>query len=204
MNFVAHLFLAVPNDSFRVGSILADFTMGTLDMLEAKFGHKIVCGIKHHRQVDAFTDSHAEVIRCVDAINGDFGLYGGIVTDIMFDHFLLTQWDRYAQVSKSVFFESIYHSLGLIRPNFPERYKQTVRRMLEMRWLGTYEELDNVAYAMRRVGERFSRKTPLADALPGITKHYAVLERGFFRFFPDLQQHAALAADKIWNPTLLG
>ena len=187
MNFVAHLFLSPCNDAFRVGAILADFTVGKIDVLEARYGLEIAKGIRHHREVDRFTDTHEAVFTCVDKIKAEFGLYGSIVTDVMFDHYLLIHWKSFSKIRKETFFESIYQSLTLIRPEFPERYRQVVQRILERRWLRTYEEPENVAYALRRIGERFQRPTPLANALPGIRRHYKLMEETFFRFFPELQ-----------------
>ncbi|MBN2715366.1 MAG: acyl carrier protein phosphodiesterase, partial [Deltaproteobacteria bacterium] len=158
--------------------------------------------IRHHREVDRFTDCHGAVMACVDGIKDDFGIYGPIVADVMFDHFLLDRWPSYTRIKKETFFASIYQSLTLIRPEFPPRYKQVVERMLERRWLRTYEDISNVAYALRRVGERFDRTTPLADALPGIKKHYPLMAESFIRFFPELQRFADSVTDALMSRTI--
>jgi acyl carrier protein phosphodiesterase len=62
--------------------------------------------------------------------------------------------------------------------------------MLARRWLETYHLLENVAYALMRVGQRFSQPTPLADALPGMQAHYRNLEADFLAFFPELIEYA--------------
>ncbi|MBN2525325.1 MAG: DUF479 domain-containing protein [Deltaproteobacteria bacterium] len=188
MNFVAHLFLAPCNDAFRVGSILADFTVGRMNELEQRFGTDIGLGIRHHREVDRYTDCHDVVMACVNEVQESFGIYASIVTDVVFDHFLLLNWRKYTAISKAVFFASIYQSLTLTHPAYPERYTAVVQRMLERRWLRTYEDLENVAFALMRVGERFQRKTPLANALPGLRAHYDAMESCFLRFFPQLQR----------------
>lgn len=199
MNFVAHLFLSPPNDAFRVGAILADFTIGTIDGLERQFGSDIVAGIRHHREVDRYTDTHKAVIHAVDSVRKPFGLYGGIVVDVMFDHFLLKHWSQYSSFSKELFFDSIYQSLTLLKPNFPIRYHRTIQRMLEKRWLVSYEKLENVAYALMRIGERFPRETPLSNALPEIQSHYEILENDFFRFFPELQRFSGTQVDLLFS-----
>lgn len=199
MNFVAHLFLSPCNDAFRVGSILADFTVGKMDQIEESFGPDISVGIRHHREVDRFTDSHDAVCACVNAMKDSFGIYGAIVSDVMFDHFLLRHWKRYCTISKETFFASVYQSLTLMRPEFPRHYQVTVRRMLERRWLHTYEDVENTAYALQRIGERFTRKTPLSDALPGLKQHYDVLENTFLLFFPQLQRFSDELISEIFE-----
>jgi acyl carrier protein phosphodiesterase len=80
-------------------------------------------------------------------------------------------------------------------------YQNTVRRMLERRWLHTYENLGNTAYALQRIGERFTRETPLADALPGLKAHYGVMEDAFLLFFPQLQHFSdGLIAEIFKDP----
>jgi acyl carrier protein phosphodiesterase len=186
MNYVAHLFLAEPCDEHRIGSLLADFTNGPIDTLRRRFGDGIARGIAHHRQIDRFTDQHESVRACVDALNGPFGIYAGIVVDVVFDHFLLRHFEAFSPDSESVFFDAVYASLADIRPAFPERYRTAVQRMLERRWLSGYRELDMVAYALKRMDERFTRPTPLRDTLGGIRDAYDRLESGFLDFFPQV------------------
>ncbi|MBN2670452.1 MAG: acyl carrier protein phosphodiesterase [Deltaproteobacteria bacterium] len=161
--------------------------MGTIETLTETYGTDIARGIRHHREVDRFTDTHDAVVHSVKALQTPFGLYGSIVVDVIFDHFLLTRWNDYARIRKDLFFASVYQSLSLPHPAYPPRFTATIDRILERRWLNTYEKLENVAYALMRIGERFNRPTPLKDALPGLQTHYAVLEQDFIRFFPDLQ-----------------
>lgn len=190
MNYVAHLFLAEPTDEHRIGNLLADFTSGTLATLQARYGDAIARGIKHHRWVDRFTDEHPRVRHSVDTLRNDFGIYGSIVVDVIYDHFLLRHWDLYADQSVDQFFDEIYRSLERTDWDYPDRYRVAVGRMLERRWLNTYYELENVAFALTRVGQRFSRPTPLADTLPGMQAHYRNLEADFLAFFPELIEYA--------------
>lgn len=187
MNFVAHLFLSPCNDPFRVGAVLADFTMGKMDLLESRYGIEIANGIRHHREVDRYTDNHAAVIDGLDGIKGSFGIYGGIVMDVMFDHFLLKHWTVFTRQTKETFFNSVYHSLAMKHPEYPERFSIVIQHMVQRRWLHTYEDLENTAYALTRIGERFQQKTPLDHTLPHLRTHYNLMEESFLLFFPQLQ-----------------
>lgn len=195
MNYVAHLFLAKPKQDYQIGALLADFCVGTIEALEQKFGVQVANGIKHHRFIDRFTDEHPSVIHSVDVLKPALGMYSSIAVDVVYDHFLLNHWKRFCKLSKESFFASIYVSLSKIEENFPPRYKQAVTRMLERRWLRTYEELENVAYALSRINERFSRQTPLKDALSPLKQNYASLEHDFLTFFPTVVDFAKEKAD---------
>ena len=186
MNYLAHLFLSEPSDERRIGSILADFTVGTIDALQKKYGAQIATGIKHHREVDRYTDSHPAVVNSTGALGSGYGPYSGIIVDVVFDHFLLKNWDRFSAVKENDFFNSVYSSLNRWDWEFPSRYQQVIGHMVEKQWLDTYRELPNVAYALKRIGERFPRKTPLDNALVGIRENYSTLEKDFLAFFPSL------------------
>ena len=190
MNYTAHLFLAEPTDEHRVGSLLADFTVGTLETLRERFSPDIVSGIAHHRAVDRYTDTHKTVIAAVDALTPDFGLYASIVADVAFDHFLLKHWQCYTDESSDRFLDCAYRSLAAVQGDFPKRFVQVIDGLVERRWLASYIDLESTAYALKRIGMRFSRPTPLADALPGLRRHYSTLETAFLTFFPDLHTYA--------------
>jgi acyl carrier protein phosphodiesterase len=186
MNYVAHLFLAKPTDEHRIGSILADFTNGPIDLMQSKFGIQIADGIRHHREIDRYTDNHPAVKQSVSILNDDFGIYAGIVVDVVYDHYLINHWNLYSSQNMNNFFDDIYTSLCHIDENFPQKYKEVITRMLKLKWLKTYKDLDQVAYALSKVSLRFSRKTPMGNALPALKRFYTVLENDFLIFFPDL------------------
>lgn len=190
MNYVAHLFLAKPNDAHRIGSLLADFTVGTLASLGTKYNSEVVAGIAHHRAVDKFTDCHAHVAKAVDSLAHRFGLYSGIIVDVVYDHFLLKHWHRFSDVPIEQFFDSVYLSLSQVDETYPEKFIQVVDGIIERRWLSSYIDLESVCYALKRIGMRFSRPTPLFDTRDGITESYGVLDESFRTFFPELTEYS--------------
>jgi len=186
MNYLAHLFLSEPSDERRIGSILADFTIGTIDDLKAKYTKDIASGIKHHRQIDRYTDTHPAVLHSVEALRKKYGVYSGIIVDVVFDHFLLKHWDRFSSEPEAHFMESIYQSLNRWDWDFPERYQKVIGHMVKTKWLDCYHDLDKVSYALKRIGDRFSRETPLGQAIEGVRDSYELIESDFLEFFPDL------------------
>lgn len=189
MNYIAHLLLAEPNVEHRIGSLLADFTVGTIDTMRERFGENIAAGILHHREIDRFTDTNPMVLNAIDAIKDDFGLYSGIVTDVVFDHYLLRHWPRYTHLSIESFLDSVYQTLAFAVSDknvYPSQFMQVVERLIAKRWLASYLLIENVGVALKRVGERFSHQTPLENALPGILANYETLETCFLAFFPKL------------------
>ena len=186
MNYVAHLFLAEPSDESRIGSILADFGAGRIDDLRRKFGQEIAKGIQEHREIDRFTDTHEYVLNSINCLRPEQGIYSGIIVDVCYDHFLIKHWRKYSQQTVEDFLESAYRSLSRKGWDFPPRYRNVIGHMVQHKWLITYRDIDNVGYALSRIGTRFSRPTSLDWAIHAVKACYGVLEEDFLRFFPEL------------------
>ena len=84
MNYVAHLFLAEPSDEHRIGSLLADFTVGTIATMRSRYEDQIA---------SAYVQMH---INRKDTIFASFVFYGsqnGLYTR----HIPRRQISRFAQ-----------------------------------------------------------------------------------------------------------
>ncbi len=64
MNYLAHLLLAADADASRAGNLLGDFTRGSIDELAKIYPAEVIRGIRMHRAVDRFTDSHPIFKEC--------------------------------------------------------------------------------------------------------------------------------------------
>ncbi len=93
MNFLAHLHLAAHTRSSLTGNLLGDFIKGPLPTaLAAHFDE----GIWLHRKIDAFTDSHPEHKAAVTCFEAPWRRFGGIVVDMLYDHWLSQHWGRFS------------------------------------------------------------------------------------------------------------
>jgi acyl carrier protein phosphodiesterase len=186
MNFLAHLFLAEPSDESRIGSILADFTVGRIEDLREKYGHEIARGIQQHREVDTFTDTHQHVRHSISCLEPEHGMFSGIIVDVCYDHFLLQHWAAFSPEPLSRFIESVHRSLSRQDWEFPLRYQWVIPRLIEGQWLTSYHSLDGVNRALTGISYRFSRKTTLGHAVESIKTCYKELEDDFLMFFPEI------------------
>jgi acyl carrier protein phosphodiesterase len=59
MNYLAHLHLGGQEPDALLGSLYGDFVKGPL---RGQWPAKVEAGIRLHRRIDAFTDSHAQVL----------------------------------------------------------------------------------------------------------------------------------------------
>src|SRR5260370_33727436 len=92
MNFLAHLFLADETAESLIGNLAGDFVKGRLG---DRFPPAIADGIRNHRAVDAFTDTHPSVAAFRRVLIPEQGHYARVIADIFFDHFLAVDFERW-------------------------------------------------------------------------------------------------------------
>lgn len=186
MNWLSHLFLSEPNPAFRIGNLLPDLApMSALAGLPTEF----LRGVKQHRRIDAFTDSHAIFRRSIARVGPEFRRYGGILVDIFYDHFLTREWATLSAVPLALFTDEIYASFETHRHEIPAEAYAHLERMKAANWLCAYGDLEGVALTLRRISRRLRKPVPLANAVAALQNDYAGFQADFAAFFPELVLH---------------
>ena len=193
MNFLAHLHLAAPNPDAIVGNAIADLIRGPdLSLLPPT----IQAGVRTHRKIDAFTDSHPVVNRSITRISERWGWFSGIVIDIYYDHILATEWPLYSDEPYRDFAERMYDVLEGAKPHVNAEGRHFLEKFRETDRLGQYATTAGITDTLLRVSERIAKRMPkralpLADAMPELTAQHAELSDDFRAFYPELVRHAA-------------
>ncbi len=188
MNLLAHAFLSSPAIEVRLGNVLADFIKGK-DRKGLSEG--LLEGIRQHQVIDAFTDSHAVVLRSKQRIR-EYGHLTGIIVDVAYDYFLSINWHRFSEVPLPLFISQTYSAFqtsGVILPNDA----QTVLGwMIEEDWLTAYGSPEGMAetleYTGRRLIERIGNDGGLSKAGESVLRHFDDFQNDFAEFFPALQE----------------
>src|SRR5215831_7568936 len=95
MNWLAHLYLSGASAQFRIGNLLPDLTSASRLV---GFPELYQQGIRCHREIDHFTDTHPRVRSCVSRFPAPYRRYAGILTDVYFDHLLARDWLKYSEI----------------------------------------------------------------------------------------------------------
>lgn len=194
MNWLAHLFLSDPCPAFRIGNVLPDLVrLPDLAALPEKYQR----GIRQHLRIDAYTDSHPVVHRSIRRLGPDFRRYGGILTDMFYDHFLCRQWSSYSSRPLGEFTAEFYADFKSHRHELPLDALPPLEGMSRGDWLGSYGDLEALEDTLRRIGRRFKKPVFLAGAMPVLLREYELLEQDFAEFFPDLQREVASCAQPV-------
>ncbi|WP_260260177.1 ACP phosphodiesterase [Vibrio intestinalis] len=184
MNYLAHLHIAHLCQSSLTGNLLGDFVRGNP---EGRWSADIVNGIRLHRFVDSYTDSHPMLTDAKVFFSQRTRRFAGIALDVFWDHCLATHWHQYHDQSLASFARSTGNSLlEAQQADFPQTYLAVVSRMVQGQWLESYQEMDNIHFALERISKRRPKFEPVAECAQVLDAHYHELNQCFEQFYPTL------------------
>ncbi len=156
-------------------------------------------GVQNHKAVDRFTDSHPGVRQLKANFSRQRRRFAGIITDVVFDYFLIKHWQTYSCYTLPEFTAYCYSGLASLHEVMPPRMQQKVDWMIHYDLLGSYASLKGVSNALNGISQRMRFENRLAGAIEEVEEHYAALEQGFLLFFSELCTH--IQAANIENTT---
>ncbi len=188
MNYLAHLYLAGPEQEARLGALLGDFVFGRYALDD--WGTLERREILIHRRIDRYTDDHPQVVAARRLFGHGRQRFAGIALDVYYDHCLARDWHRYADAPLDAFTASFYPYLLSRLDELPERLRRIAPLIAANDWLGSYRQRDNVDRAVTRIATRLSRNGErLVQCLDDLRQHQAQIDAGFEIFFPQLVAH---------------
>lgn len=185
MNYLAHFHLSYGDDELLIGGLLGDFVKGPL---KAERSPGIEQGIMLHRKIDAFTDSHPALRLVHQRFEPRFRRFAGIMTDVLFDHFLNRHWGQFHPQPLADFSLEIFALLKATPLPAPARLMADNLARYDV--FRQYQHWPTVESALTRIGQRIKRDNPLHQSAEQLQQHYPALEQCFLDFYPQLQQHA--------------
>lgn len=183
MNFLAHLFLSFQHDEVMIGNFIGDFIRGSG---EGTYSADIVAGIRLHRKIDQFTDSHPVVRRSTQRLSPEFGRYAGVITDVFYDHFLAVEWRRYSPLPLPEFANYAYQVCDRYHHVLPESVQTFLPFMIRQNWLINYGTLYGMERSLAGLSRRATFMKNFERALDNLQLHYELYRNDFTDFFPDI------------------
>ncbi|MCW0503713.1 ACP phosphodiesterase [Aeromonas piscicola] len=186
MNYLAHLHLAAHTQSSLTGNLLGDFVKGPLP---STLGSAFDEGIWLHRKIDAFTDAHPEHRAAVACFEAPWRRFGGILVDMLYDHWLSLHWPRFGEEPLPRFLQQSYGQLLADHQHLPDGLPVALKRMAEQNWIASYRQREGLGRALNGIGHRLRRPILLGDALATLDDaSWHNGEQGFLRFYPQLMR----------------
>lgn len=186
MNFLAHIYLSGDNDEIKVGNFVADWIKGSDHKLYAPDIQK---GILIHRAIDYFTDNHTIARQSKNHFAPHYGKYAGIIIDIIYDHFLATEWNSLSNIKLNEFAQNTYNLLLKHVSIFPAGIQEFVPRFIQRRWLETYATTNGIKNVLTGMSKYTSLPDHTEKAIEILHLHYHDLTKEFREYFPQLVSH---------------
>lgn len=147
-------------------------------------------GIRLHRQIDAYTDSHPVTATAKQFFKPAVGAYAGAFVDVAFDHFLAVDTMELSEKDWKLTCEGIYAQLKAQSDLFPEKFARMFPYMERQDWLFNYRHNWGISNSFDGLSRRAAYLTGNEPAMEAFTQHYNELAALFSVFFPDVKKMA--------------
>lgn len=188
MNHLAHAYLSFRQPELITGNLIADFVKGKKDL--AAYSEGIQQGIRIHRAIDTFTDQHPVTSKAKLFFRPSCGHYSGVFTDLVYDHFLANDTERFTNDSLYSFARYVYSEIRLQEAQLPPAFLQMFKYMQTYNWLYNYHTTEGISSSIRGVARRARYLETDGNVVFAVfMEHYAALKDCYREFFPELQAH---------------
>jgi len=196
MNYLAHAYLSFQQPQILVGNMISDFVKGKKQF---DYPDMIQEGIRLHRAIDAFTDTHDATREARTYFKPAVGSYSGAFVDVVYDHFLALDTDELTEQGWKAFAELTYRQLETQEAWLPEKFARMLPFMRSQDWLYHYRFEQGINNSFHGLVRRASYLHDAGPAFAAFTTHYTALGRLYHEFFPHVKKFAQsqLAARSI-------
>ena len=183
MNFLAHIYLSGPSEEITIGNFIGDFVKGNK---LGSYSDHMALGIRLHRQIDHFTDTHEEVRKSKLLLRGKYRHYAPVIVDMFYDHFLAAGWKDQHPTELKVFTTQFYELTEKYLDQIPQSAVEMLRYMKPGNWLYNYQFMEGINKALTGMSRRTTFDSKMDEAVHDLQKHYEAFSEHFEKFFPQL------------------
>lgn len=144
-------------------------------------------GLRLHRLIDSFTDSHPIVRSHCEIMEPTVGLLSGVAMDMLYDYVLAKNWSSYSNVSLDEFAANTYSEILNFTTYFPEKFEFMFRYMRRDNWLVAYGQEKGMLRALNGLSKRIRFENNLADSWSVFIANEEQITREFELFIYDIK-----------------
>ncbi len=186
MNYLAHIYLSFDVPEVQAGNFMADFIKGNEYL---KYPQAYQLGVKIHRKIDRFTDTHPIVAKTRGFFFEEFRHYASVIVDVLFDHLLAKHWSRFSEKELDVYINQFYDFIESDLANLPKGVQRIFPIMKEHNWLYNYRTVEGIQQILFQMNQRTSTQPGLHHSIATFTEHLPQIEAYFFEFFEELNRY---------------
>lgn len=198
MNYLAHAYLSFNNPHILVGNMISDHVKG-----KKQFDYPLPVqkGIKLHRAIDDFTDTHPATRDLKSFFRPQYRLYSGAFADVVYDHFLANDANEFSsETALKAFAAGTYQLLDQHAEFFPLPFQKMFPYMKEYDWLYNYRHSWGIEKSFGGLVRRSAYLTESDIAFEIFNTHYNAMQACYDAFFPDLKKFSSGKLDELLNP----
>ena len=195
MNYLAHAYLSFDKPDILAGNMISDYIKGKKQF---DYPPAVQKGIKLHRAIDHFTDTHAATQELKSFFRPQYRLYSGAFADVVYDHFLANDTHEFSsEMELKSFAAGTYQTLEAYTGLFPLPFQKMFPYMKAYDWLYNYRYTWGIEKSLGGVVRRSVYLTESAIAFKIFNDHYAAMQACYHTFFPDLKKYSFNKLDEL-------
>ncbi len=188
MNFLAHAYLSFNDPDILAGNMISDFVKGKK---QYSYPASIQKGIRLHRLIDTFTDSHKCTREIKKLFQPAYGLYAGAFTDIVYDYFLANDTKEFETKDTLEEFTRItYIQLQHNLHDLPVVFQGMFPYMRDQNWLYHYRETSGIMKSFNGMTTRAKYIAESATAYSVFVNNIHLIQPIYEEYFPMLKNYA--------------
>ncbi len=189
MNYLAHARLSFGIAPVLAGNMMSDFVKGKKQF---DYPADIQKGIRLHKAIDAFTDSHAATHEMKVFFRPYYRLYAGAFCDVVYDHFLANDPAEFAdEPALQQFAAAVYSSLENYETVLPEPFRKMLPWMKTQNWLYNYRSRWGTEKSFTGLVRRSQYLNDATAAYEVFNENYDALQNLYNSFYPEIKVFAA-------------
>ena len=153
MNILGHCLLSGDDPNLLIGNFIAD---GLPRSKWSKLPASIQKGVRLHHFIDTFTDSHTKTQELIASLRPSQGKYAPVVGDLLIDHVLARDWERYASIPLPDFVNRMHTELERATAHMTDGRKRMFSFMRQQNWLLSYAKAEGIQMALKGMHRRSS------------------------------------------------
>jgi len=197
MNYLAHAYLSFNQSDILVGNMISDYVKGKT---QYDYPTGIQAGIRLHRAIDAYTDTHPATAELKSFYRPQYRLYAGAFADVTYDYFLANDAQQFvsATVLKQ-FTRHTYEALEKQSQYFPAPFARMFPYMQTQDWLYHYRFPGGMEKSFGGLVRRARYLEESAVAFEIFNNNIGAMRECYDHFFPSLKDFAAHHLQELLN-----
>ena len=197
MNFLAHAWLSFQHPEITVGNVISDFIKGKK---QYDYSPGIQKGIRLHRAIDEFTDTHPATKKLKEFFRPDYRLYAGAFSDVVYDYFLANDKNEFPSASALKDFGAFVYAIIEGHLNeLPVGFQRLFPYMKSQDWLYNYQEQWLIEKSFLGLERRATYLQETGIAFKLFHENIEAMRPYYVSFFPELKVFAAHKLQELLN-----